>query len=275
MKPQQQAGSRPPTPQHHFPASAREARDEFQRRFQHLRHQAQDMVDHYVPQEVQKEAHRKGFHMTAGILATPLVLYGGFLFTTLAALACLIVIVAVELLQARYRLAVPVITSQLLSTRRPGEQFSWAATTFIIAALPILWIAPTPVALAALAMLGLGDGMSAMVGKMIGKHKLRYNPDKSWEGSLAGFLGGSLGALVVTAWYYAEAGLEYPMLAIVPVAVAGALAAAIVESLPQWEDNVSVPIVSAGTMMLLWFTTGLQPEVGPIVDLVIAHWPLV
>jgi dolichol kinase len=272
VKPDQQAHR--PHPNHlHLPTSAREARDEFQRRFRDLRHQAQDMVDHYVPQEIQKEAHRKGFHMTAGILATPLVLYGGFLFTTLAALACLIVIVAIELLQARYRVAIPVLTSQLLSTRRPGERFSWAATTFIIAALPILWIAPTPVALAALAMLGLGDGMSAMVGKMIGKHKLWYNPDKSWEGSLAGFLGGAIGALLVTAWYYAESPLEYPMLAIVPVSIAGALAAAIVESLPQWEDNVSVPLVSAGTMMLLWFTTGLQPTVGPIFDLIIEWAP--
>lgn len=257
----------------HFPTTAREATQEFQRRLSDLRHQAQDVVDHYVPPELQKEAHRKGFHMTSGLMATPLVLYGGFIFTTLAALATLVVIVAVELLQARYRLAIPIVTSQLLSTRRPGERFSWAATTFIIAALPILWIAPTPVALAALAMLGLGDGMSAMVGKWIGRHKLWYNPKKSWEGSLAGFLGGTIGALIVTAWYYAEMGLEYPLLATVPVWVAGALAAAIVESLPQWEDNVSVPVVSAGTMMLLWFTTGLHPEVGPLVDLIVQYWP--
>ncbi len=233
------------------------------------------MVDHYVPPEVQREAHRKGFHMTTGVLATPMVLYGGLVFATLAGLATLLVIVAVELLQARHRLAIPLVTNQLLSTRRPGERFSWAATTFLIAALPLLWIAPTPVALAALAMLGLGDGMSALVGKMIGRHKLWYNHAKSWEGSLAGFLGGALGALLVTFWYYAEMGLEYPMLALVPVWVAGALAAAVVESLPQWEDNVSVPLVSAGTMMLLWFTAGLQPQVGPIVDVVFDLWPFV
>lgn len=264
-------------PPHEHPtlsmAHARETGEQWQRRIQDLRHQAQDVVDQYVPPEVQREAHRKGFHMTAGILATPLVLYGGLLFATLAGLATLVVIIAVEYLQARHRLAIPIVTSQLLATRRPGERFSWASTTFIIAALPILWIAPTPVALAALALLGIGDGTSALVGKMIGKHRLRYNPAKSWEGSLAGFLFGALGALLVTAWYYAQAGLEYPLLAIVPVCIAGALAASVVESLPQWEDNVTVPIVSAGTMMLLWFTTGLDPQVGPIVDLLLEFWP--
>ena len=58
--------------------------------------------------------------------------------------------------------AVPVLTKQLMETRRPKERFSWASTMFIVAALLILWIAPLPVAFAALAFLGLGDGKSVL-----------------------------------------------------------------------------------------------------------------
>lgn len=174
-------------------------------------------MDEYVPQVVQREAHRKGFHMTTGLLATPLVIYTGLTFTTIAALATLVVIAALELLLGRYRLAVPFLTKQLTSTRRPNEVFSWASTMFIVAALLILWFTPLPVALAALAMLGFGDGMSALVGRAIGRNKLWYNPKKSWEGSTAGFLAGAIGALGMTAWYYAAVEQPYPFMAIVPI----------------------------------------------------------
>jgi dolichol kinase len=241
---------------------------ELQRRLRELRAEVTHVVDTYVPPAVQREAHRKGFHMTTGILVTPIVLYAGLVFATLAGLATLLVIVAVEYLQARHRLAVPVLTKQLLATRRPGELFSWASTTFLVVALLILWLVPTPIALAALAMLGIGDGLSALVGKSIGRNKLWYNRAKSWEGSLAGFLAGALGALLVTWWFYTATGTSYPFLAIVPICIAGALAASVVESLPQWEDNVSVPLASAGTMMVLWFTTGLAPQLGPLLEIV-------
>lgn len=227
-------------------------------------------MDEYIPQDVQKEAHRKGFHMVAGIVATPLVLYTGLGYTTIAALVTLLVIASLELLMARFDLAVPFLTKQLTSTRRPGEKFSWASTMFLVAALAILWIAPLPVAFAALAMLGLGDGMSALVGRAIGRHKLWWNPKKSLEGSLAGFLAGALGALLLTGWYYAEIGVPFPMIAVVPIAVAGSLAAMVAESMPQWEDNFSVPIASSATMMVLWLTAGLTPRFGPLVEFVVS-----
>jgi farnesol kinase len=169
---------------------------------------------------------------------------------------------------------VPFLTKQLMATRRPNEVFSWASTMFIIAALLILWLTPLPVALAALAMLGFGDGISALVGRAIGRNKLWYNPRKSWEGSTAGFLAGAIGALALTAWYYAAVGLAYPFMALVPICIAGALAATIAESLPQWEDNFSVPIASSVTMTILWVTAGLSPTFGPAIEYLVrfAGW---
>lgn len=243
---------------------------EWRARLEKMRGRAQERLDAYIPPAVQKEAHRKGFHMVAGIVATPLVLYTGLWYTTIAALAALVVILAVEFLWARFDLAVPVLTKQMISTRRPNERFSWASVMFLVAGLLILWVAPLPVAFAALAMLGLGDGLSALVGRAIGSNKLWYNRHKSWEGSLAGFLAGAIGAMGLTAWYYAEAGLIYPLLAIVPISIAGSLAATVAESMPQWEDNFSVPIASSVTMMVLWLTAGLEPAFGPLVEFAIS-----
>lgn len=244
--------------------------EQARQRMETLRERAQEQLDTYVPPHVQKEAHRKGFHMVAGIAATPLFLYTGHVYGTLAGLITLFVILAMEVLMTRFGVAVPFLTKQLLSTRRSQETFSWASTMFIVAALAILWLTPLPVAFAALAMLGLGDGMSALVGKAIGRHKLWYNRDKSWEGSLAGFLAGTTGALGLTWWYYAATGQPYPLAAIVPICIAGALAASIAESVPQWEDNFSVPIASSATMLILWLTTGLMPRHGALIDWLLA-----
>lgn len=268
-RPRQESTAAPHPVIRRRPRSPHKPLGELRDRFEKMQERVQHVVDEYVPHDVQKEAHRKGFHMTSGILATPLVLYTGLVYTTAAAIVTLIVIASLELLLARYRLAVPFVTHQLTATRRPGEVFSWASIMFIVAALIILWLTPLPVALAALAMLGLGDGMSALVGRMTGKNKLWYNPKKSWEGSTAGFLAGAIGALGLTAWYYAAAGQPYPFVALVPISIAGALAAAIAESLPQWEDNFSVPIASSVTMTILWMTTGLSPGYGPLIQILI------
>ncbi|MBW3583192.1 MAG: SEC59/DGK1/VTE5 family protein [Euryarchaeota archaeon] len=239
-----------------------------------IRRQAKERLDEVVPPHIQKEAHRKGFHMTSGIIATPLFLYTGLVYGTMVVLITLAVIVVLEVLLARFDMEVPFLTQQLTATRRHGETFSWASTMFLVAGLAIIWLTPLPVAFAGLAMLGLGDGFSALVGKAVGKHKLWYNRQKSWEGTIAGFVAGSIGAVGLMFWYYAATTTDFtvhdfPVLPVVPIALIGALAGSIAESMPQWEDNVSVPIATAGTMVVLWMAIGLTPRFGPLVEWVL------
>lgn len=77
-------------------------------------------------------------------------------------------------------------------------------------------------------LLGISDGVSTLVG-IYGRHKLPFNPRKSWEGSAAFF------ATALFTWVW-----------IGPVALPLALIASVVESLPlPWDDNVLVPLATA------------------------------
>src|SRR5690606_15579752 len=106
---------------------------------------------------------------------------------------------------------------------------------------------PEPIAAAALAMLMVGDGAAAVIGRRFGRTRYPFS-DKSVEGSLAFFVLGLIAA--VPFGTFGEAGLSVPTLAV------GAFAAALVEALPvPVNDNLRVPLV-AGAAMLVAHTLG-------------------
>lgn len=212
-----------------------------------------------------KELVRKSWHVIAGLLAVPFVLYTGLGFTTLFASATVLTVIALEVLATR-GLGIPFFTEQLLRTRRPGETFSWAALTFVTTGIVLLWLTPTPVAFAAIALLGLGDGFSALIGLRYGRHKLPWNRRKSWEGSLAGLAAGFLGAVVLTAWYFLDRGEAYPP-PFVWIVLAGAVAAMAAESTPDQQDNLTVPLAAGLVMGVLWPALGLEPRFGELVEM--------
>jgi dolichol kinase len=85
------------------------------------------------------------------------------------------------------------------------------------------------IVLASLFYLALGDAAAALVGKRMGKRKIFW--DKTLEGSLACFVV----CLIVGMFFFK-----------LPLALAGALAAAVIEIFP-WalNDNFWMPIISA------------------------------
>jgi uncharacterized protein (TIGR00297 family) len=108
------------------------------------------------------------------------------------------------------------------------------------------------VAACAWGILALGDGASTLAGQGVGGPRLPWNPGKSWAGSLAFFLAGTLGGAGLMLWVAAR----YPNPPTVPAAFilagAAALAGALVESLPlEMDDNLSVPILSGGLVYSL------------------------
>lgn len=202
--------------------------------------------------------------MMAGVVATPFVLYTSVVYASLVALCAVVFIVCVELLHRFWGIQLPFWSRQLQSTRRETETFSWASIAFLLALFMLAWLVPMPVALAAAAMLALGDGMSAIVGRAAGRHKIWYNRSKSWEGSAGGLLAGFLGALVLMGWYAAETSHDYPLPLVAVVCALGAAFAMVGESLPRLQDNVVVPVFAAIPMTIAWMALDLDPRWGEL-----------
>jgi uncharacterized protein (TIGR00297 family) len=110
------------------------------------------------------------------------------------------------------------------------------------------------VAAAAWGILAFGDGMASVAGMTLGSRKLPWNARKSWAGTLAYVLFGTLGAGILLQW---TAPGRYDATFAWLVALAAALLAAALESLPEGlDDNLGVPLVSALFLAALLLTDG-------------------
>jgi len=61
------------------------------------------------------------------------------------------------------------------------------AIFFFLAIGSVLLITPFQIAIVSIIVLSVGDSFSTLVGVHLGRHKIRVNPKKSWEGTLGGF----------------------------------------------------------------------------------------
>lgn len=140
------------------------------------------------------------------------------------------------------KLRMPLISRIIDTTERPGViEVSPArgALMFLVGSTLTMLLFSFNIAIvaASIAVLALGDSISTLAGKKLGKHRIPYNKEKSIEGSLFGFLGAFTGALVIV-----------PL----PLAFAGAFAGMLVESLPnKVDDNLTIPIAAAVAMTAL------------------------
>ncbi len=83
----------------------------------------------------------------------------------------------------------------------------------------------------AVIVLAVGDSFSTLIGVHLGRHKLLFNKQKSWEGFFSGFLAAAL-----------LCALFVPL----NVAIIAAFSGMIAEALPlRINDNVSVPLFAA------------------------------
>ncbi|WP_457601433.1 diacylglycerol/polyprenol kinase family protein [Hydrogenivirga sp.] len=86
-------------------------------------------------------------------------------------------------------------------------------------------------------VLAVGDSVSTLVGKFLGRRKLFFNPEKSWEGTLSFFV--SVYG-VLTLWL----GFEEALIV--------ALFSSLTEALRQpLDDNLSVPLVASALIYLV------------------------
>ncbi len=133
----------------------------------------------------ERESARKAFHIAAGI--TPPLWIVAFGWTGAGAIALfLMAYTAVAWDLSRRGVRLPILWHILRMTLRKGETAPVSALEFLAAIVLLGLLFPLPYFLGAIALLGVGDGAAALVGMRWGRHKLPWNPDKSWEGLAAG-----------------------------------------------------------------------------------------
>lgn len=118
------------------------------------------------------------------------------------------------------------------------------ATTITLASI-IYW-RTSPIAISTICNLCAGDGMADIVGRRYGSHKLPYNRNKSFMGSIAMAAAGFL-ASIGYMHYFSMFGLIHESWDMFLGFFFVSLAAALVESLPissKLDDNLTVPLTS-------------------------------
>ena len=133
---------------------------------------------------------------------------------------------------------IPLISTITHHAASQAELRGFVAAPLFYAAgiLLTLIIFPFPVNTAAIAIFTLGDSVASIIGGLIGI-RLPFNKGKTLEGTLSGFAFAFLaGSLFVAPW----------------IAAISAAVAMLIEYLPiPINDNISVPIITATTLILL------------------------
>ncbi len=95
----------------------------------------------------------------------------------------------------------------LENTLRESEVNAYASYVhFSVGFLYASLLSPPTLLLGIFALFTFGDTMAATIGIRIGKHKIKVNPKKSWEGTIAGFLASFLIAVPFVGWEWGFAG---------------------------------------------------------------------
>ncbi len=95
----------------------------------------------------------------------------------------------------------------------------------------------SPGALLSMGFLGWGDGLAPVFGKRFGKHKYHIFSDKTFEGSIAFFCFGFLGALIFSLLFFGQINIL--------LLVSAAVVTTVIEGFsPKDIDNILIPIFS-------------------------------
>ncbi len=121
--------------------------------------------------------------------------------------------------------------------------FAIEPLSYIISVLSILslsFFVDEKLCFSAIGILAAGDGVAGVIGRRYGRHRLFFNKDKSWEGSISGFF-----AAMLAGFFYAG------QIAIVGAAF-GMMAGAV-----NRHDNIAVPYAALIAMVLAQWIAAL------------------
>ncbi len=191
-------------------------------------------MDDEFPLEIRRQA----FHAAVGIAAIVLIIKGfaGAYFFALLSIAGLLL----SFLSVKHR--IPVIYRLLKYLDRKKERIPGKGAILLIVGIALaLTFFPQDIALAAIAVLAVGDAISRL-GQFFGKIHFPWNRHKQLESTFLGFLGSALLASFFVTRTEAVAASAIAMLA---------------ESFPinargrTIDDNLVVPVVAGFTIIIL------------------------
>ncbi len=153
------------------------------------------------------------------------------------AIALVLSIFAVYLMFEALKQKIPLHILSRVYRDNELKDFSIEPLSYFIAVLSLLFISffiDERICFAAIAALAVGDGVAGVVGRRYGRHKFSFNKNKSWEGTLSGFVAASL-----SGFYFAGG------IALVGGAF-GMLAGAV-----NKHDNIAVPYAALAAMVVV------------------------
>ncbi len=119
---------------------------------------------------------------------------------------------------------------------------------YFLVLLILVLVFPLPIVAASWAILALGDGTATLIGRNFKVKELPWNKDKSYAGSSAFLIFGTIGSMILLGWMLPTLSFNF----IFFLSLKTVIVAAVVESLPwKFNDNISVPVASALVMNLL------------------------
>ncbi len=184
-----------------------------------------------------KELLRKLVHMGVGGIAFAVAYLGPF-YSALCALAALLMNLFV----------LPRVGGKVLwrqAEQERGTSLGIVLYPAAVLALILVFWNRLEVAAAIWAILAFGDGMASLVGMTVGGPRLPWNPKKSWSGTLAYWLFGTLGAATLLWWTLSRTDQPYVLPFLIAAAAVTSLFAAMIESQPiALDDNISVPLLA-------------------------------
>jgi len=193
------------------------------------------------------ELARKVVHMGVGLIAFSLHYLGPFYAAILAAVAL-----------ASNMFVLPRVGGRKLwrdAEHQSGTSIGIILYPLAVLLLILIFYKKLEVAAAAWGILAFGDGMASLVGMTLGRSKLPWNPRKSWAGTIAYVLFGTLASTALLLWTPREH--AYSLGFALAVCFATSVLAAALESLPQGlDDNIGVPLVSGLFLLGLVLTEG-------------------
>ena len=138
-----------------------------------------------------------------------------------------------------------------------------------ISVLMLILVFPSrlDIAAAAWAILAVGDGMSTIVGRAVGGRPIPWNREKTWAGSIAFVVFGSIAGVALAWWCRIAVNPAPSMWFWLAAPIAAALCAAAAETIPvRLDDNVSVPVAAAAVLWMASYITedAVRAAIGPL-----------
>ncbi len=190
------------------------------------------------------EMRRQLFHVTVGVAIVALIYLD--VLNEWGLLAILMAGFVLILLSRKYR--IPIIYWCLERFERPEVMKIFpgkGSFFFVIGAFVVVLIFDKPIAMASIMVCALGDSLSHLVGKSVGRVKHPFSNTKFIEGHIVGAIAGALGAMLFV----------FPLTALVAASIAMFVEGIDIESGMRWilDDNLIVPLTAGIVMFLLGF----------------------